>query len=57
MTTATNLARFIASLAFGALWTFAGLQTAVLTCGIALAAAIAASGLLLSRMPEAPAHA
>jgi MFS family permease len=57
LTTATNLARFVASLAFGALWTFAGLQTAVLTCGIALAAAIAASGLLLVRMREAPAHA
>lgn len=57
LTTATNLARFASSLAFGALWTFAGLQTAVLACGVALAAAIAASGLLLVRMRETPAHA
>jgi MFS family permease len=57
LTTATNLARFAASLAFGALWTFAGLQTAVLACGVALTGAIVASGLLLVRMREAPAHA
>ena len=30
LTTATNLARFVASVGFGALWTFAGLNTAVL---------------------------
>ena len=57
LTTATNLARFAASLAFGALWTFAGLQTAVLACGIALTIAIAASGLVMLRVREAPAGA
>jgi MFS family permease len=57
LTTATNLARFAASVAFGALWTFAGLQTAVLTCGIALTVAIAASGLVLLRLRGAPARA
>ena len=38
LTTATNLARFAASVGFGALWTFAGLNTAVLVCGFALVA-------------------
>ena len=36
LTTATNLARFVASVGFGALWTLAGLNTAVLVCGAAL---------------------
>jgi MFS family permease len=57
LTTATNVARFFASLAFGAIWTFAGLQTAVLACAIALTGAIIASGVLLARRREAPAHA
>lgn len=57
LTTATNLARFAASLAFGALWTFVGLQTAVLTCGIALTVAIAASGFVMLRLGGAPAGA
>lgn len=57
LTTATNLARFAASLAFGALWTFAGLETAVLTCGIALTVAIAASALVMLRVREAPVRA
>lgn len=57
LTTATNLARFAASLAFGALWTFAGLETAVLTCGIALTVAIAASALVMLRVRAAPVRA
>ena len=47
LTTATNLARFGASVGFGALWTFAGLDAAVLTCAIALVAAIVVTALVL----------
>ena len=57
LTTATNLARFLASVGFGALWTFAGLDAAVLTCGIALVAAILVTGIVLHATREAPAHA
>ena len=57
LTTATNLARFLASVGFGALWTFAGLDAAVLTCGIALVAAILVTGIVLRATREAPAHA
>ena len=57
LTTATNLARFLASVGFGALWTFAGLNAAVLTCGIALVAAILVTGIVLRATREAPAHA
>jgi MFS family permease len=57
LTTATNLARFLASVGFGALWTFAGLQTAVLTCAIALVAAILVTAVVLVRTREAPAYA
>ena len=55
LTTATNLSRFVASVGFGALWTWAGLNTAVLVCGIALAAAIVATGVVL-RSTRAVAH-
>ena len=57
ITTATNLARFLASVGFGALWTFAGLNTAVLTCGIALVAAILVTALVLRSTREEPALA
>ncbi|MDP9135887.1 MAG: MFS transporter [Actinomycetota bacterium] len=57
LTTATNLARFLASVGFGALWTFAGLDAAVLTCGIALVAAILVTAVVLRATREAPAHA
>jgi len=57
LTTATNLARFLASVGFGALWTFAGLDAAVLTCGIALVAAILVTGIMLRATRVAPAHA
>ena len=57
LTTATNLARFVASVAFGALWTWAGLETAVITCGIALAAAILVTAAVLVATREQPAHA
>ena len=57
LTTATNLARFVASVAFGALWTWAGLETAVVACGIALAAAILVTAAVLVRTREQPTHA
>jgi MFS family permease len=47
LTTATNLARFVASVGFGALWTLAGLNTAVLVCGAALVAALVVTGFVL----------
>jgi MFS family permease len=54
LTTATNLARFGASVGFGALWTWAGLDTAVLACGIALVAALVVTALVLrGTRPEA----
>jgi len=57
LTTATNLARFLASVGFGALWTFAGLDTAILVCGVALVAAIGITATLLIATREEPAHA
>jgi MFS family permease len=57
LTTATNLARFLASVTFGALWTWAGLATAVMACGIALAAAILVTAAVLVATREQPAHA
>jgi MFS family permease len=53
LTTATNLSRFVASVGFGALWTWAGLNTAVLVAGIALGAAIVATGVVLRSTREA----
>jgi MFS family permease len=52
LTTATNLSRFVASVGFGALWTWAGLNTAVLVCGLALAAAIVVTGVVLRATRE-----
>jgi MFS family permease len=57
LTTATNAARFLASVSFGALWTWAGLRTAVLTCGIALIVALSVTALVLLRTRVRPAHA
>ena len=52
LTTATNLARFVASVGFGALWTWAGLDTAVLVCGVALVAAMLVTALVLRATRE-----
>ena len=52
ITTATNLARFLASVGFGALWTWAGLDMAVLACGVALALAIVVTATLLVKTRE-----
>jgi MFS family permease len=52
--TATNLSRFLASVGFGALWTFAGLNTAVLVCGIALALALLVTAVVFWSTREVP---
>jgi len=57
VTTATNLARFVASVGFGALWTWAGLDTAVIVSGIALVTAILATAAVLVATRPEPAHA
>ena len=50
--TVTSLARLVASIAFGALWTFADLETAIVCfCG-ALVVAIALAAIALVRAPE-----
>jgi hypothetical protein len=54
--TATSLARMIASLAFGAIWTVAGIDAAIACFAAALVVATAVAALLLLRSPE-PAHA
>ena len=57
VTTATNLARFVASVGFGALWTWAGLDTAVIVSGIALVTAILVTAAVLVATRPEPAHA
>ena len=52
--TATNLSRFLASVGFGALWTFAGLNTAVPACGIALALALLVTAVVFRSTREVP---
>jgi MFS family permease len=47
--TVTNIARLIASIAFGALWTVWGIHDAMLTFGLALVAATAIAALVLHR--------
>jgi MFS family permease len=50
--TTTSVARLLASLAFGALWTLWGTHTAVVWFGVALAAAMALAAVLLARTHE-----
>jgi MFS family permease len=50
--TATSLARLVASLAFGALWTVWGIDAAIACFAVALVAAGALAALLLVRNPE-----
>lgn len=52
--TATNAARLVASVAFGAIWTLAGLDTAVLAAGAGLFLALAVTGVVLARTREVP---
>jgi MFS family permease len=47
ITTATSLARLLAAIAFGALWTWRGMEAAVLAFSVALAAALALAALAL----------
>jgi predicted MFS family arabinose efflux permease len=54
LTTATNLSRFLASVAFGALWTLAGLNTAVLVAAFALTVAIVVTAVVLRSTREVP---
>ena len=56
-TTATNLARFVASVGFGALWTFAGLDTAVLVCAFALRRGVVVTAPCCARTRQEPAGA
>jgi MFS family permease len=53
--TVTNIARLIASVAFGALWTLWGIHAAIACFGAALVAATALAAVLLVRSRE-PAH-
>jgi MFS family permease len=50
--TATSMARLLASLAFGALWTLWGTHVAVVWFGVALVAAMALAAVLLTRRHE-----
>jgi hypothetical protein len=50
--TATNASRLLASIAFGAVWTLAGLQTAVLAAAAGLAVALAVTAVVLARSRE-----
>jgi MFS family permease len=54
--TATGLAQFCASLAFGALWAWAGVHTAFVVFAIALAVALAATVFVLLLRPPATAR-
>ena len=55
--TATSLARLVASIAFGALWTWAGLQTAVVIFGGALVLALLFAAVVLRRTSAQAAYA
>jgi MFS family permease len=50
--TVTSLARLVASVAFGAVWTLWGIDTAFVCFGVALAAAVVVAGVALIRAPE-----
>src|SRR3954447_3764049 len=52
LNTATGLTKFAASLAFGALWSLAGLQTAVTCFAAGLVAALACAALVLTRRAQ-----
>jgi MFS family permease len=51
--TSTSIARLLASVAFGALWTLASIDVAIACFGAALAAATALAALMLARTREA----
>jgi MFS family permease len=53
ITTAIALARLVAAVAFGAVWSWGGPEMAVTTFGVALGAAICGTALVLRALPEA----
>jgi MFS family permease len=57
LVTATSLARLFASLVFGAVWSWYGLETAVVTFAAALAVAVAVAAVALPRPSTGSAHA
>jgi MFS family permease len=57
LTTGTNIAKLLASIAFGAVWTLAGLQTAVVAFAAGLVVAMALAAFLLARAPRSAQHA
>jgi hypothetical protein len=57
LVTATSLGRLLASVTLGAIWTWVGLETAVLTFGIGLILALSLATIVLGRIKEDPAYA
>jgi hypothetical protein len=55
--TATSLARLAASIVFGALWTFAGVETAIAVFAVALAATLPLAATVLIRSGRTVARA
>jgi MFS family permease len=54
--TSTSIARLVASIAFGAIWTFGGMDLAIICFGVALAVATVLAAVMLVRTRQ-PAHA
>jgi hypothetical protein len=57
LVTATSLGRLLASVILGAIWTWIGLETAVLSFGIGLILAMSLAGFVLGRIKEDAAYA
>jgi MFS family permease len=57
LVTATSLARLLASVLLGGIWTWVGIDTALLVFGIGLGSAMVMAAFLLARIGERPAHA
>jgi MFS family permease len=57
LVTATSLGRLLASVILGAIWTWAGLEAAVLSFGIGLILAMSLAGIVLVRIKEDAAYA
>jgi hypothetical protein len=57
LVTATSLARLLASIVLGAIWTWVGVETAIMCFGIGLVLSMLMAAALLSRMNERVANA
>jgi MFS family permease len=57
LVTATSLGRLLASIVLGAIWTWIGLEAAVLSFGIGLVLAMSLAGVVLGRIKEDTAYA